>query len=537
VLIFRIKRCQAALSGGRLDEAVELLEAGDLRAHRQGQELTDRVVAALIERGRMHLAAGRVDAAVRDCDQAAPLAGNSAGLCELRQAVSRAVAEDRKAAARRDRTADAVLRLAGQGQFSRAAEIAARAADREGSTAGALVDDLHDRRASFERCLADGSAAAELQDWESAMRHLARARSLGGGADVDALARSIGDKAACAAQGLIESGRLDAAELLLRPLSSLCQAHGSLCQVEHGLSQLRLGWTLFRDGRHDEAREVLARLPRQFPAAQWLKETLDALSQTGKSLAVVRGGPLGLIDLDQTIASRESQPAPAVVRADTARLGGVVKQLPLKPRPTSDGQAKPVAPRRQRLLLHVDGSGCYVVILGDAIDIGPISASRPPDLPLMTSPASPAVTLCRSDEDYFLNARVPVALNQRPVTSALLGNGDQIGIGPRCRIEFRRPNAASGSAVLRISGARLPWPGVREVLLMDRELVIGPGPSAHVRTREGTEQLTIQISEGRLLCRCDRPMTVDGTPAGTVAAVAPGNRVEAGALSFAIQPG
>ncbi len=213
-----------------------------------------------------------------------------------------------------------------------------------------------------------------------------------------------------------------------------------------------------------------------------------------------------------------------------------MKQPLFKLRPASNCQ-RPVAPRGQRLLLHVDGSGCYVVILGDAIDIGPISGSRPPDLPLMTSPTAPAVTLCRSDEDYFLNARAPVPLNQRPVTSALLAHGDQIGIGPRCRIEFRRPNAASGSALLRISGARLPWPAVREVLLMDRELVIGPGASAHVRTREGTEQLTIQVSDGRLLCRCDRAMTVDGVPSGMVAAVTPGSRVEAGTLSFVIQPG
>src|SRR2546421_174944 len=94
-------------------------------------------------------------------------------------------------------------------------------------------------------------------------------------------------------------------------------------------------------------------------------------------------------------------------------------------------------------------------------------------------PGAPVVTLSRSDEDYFLNSpRSPVAVNERMVSSALLSNGDRIGIGPRCRIEFRRPNAASASAILDVSGARLPWGGVKGVLLMDRELIVGPMASA-----------------------------------------------------------
>src|SRR2546423_1722345 len=94
---------------------------------------------------------------------------------------------------------------------------------------------------------------------------------------------------------------------------------------------------------------------------------------------------------------------------------------------------------------------------------------------------SPTLTLSRCEEDYFLSAgAVPVAVNDRAATGKLLATGDRIAVGPRGRIEFRRPNAASGTAVLQISGARLPWGGVREVLLMDREIVLGASAAAHI---------------------------------------------------------
>ena len=125
---------------------------------------------------------------------------------------------------------------------------------------------------------------------------------------------------------------------------------------------------------------------------------------------------------------------------------------------------------------------------------------------VLTEAAAPTVTIVRSDEDYFLQSAVPVKVNDRAVTSKLLCDGDRIALGPRCRIGFSRPNAASASAVLEISGARLGRGDVRRVILMDREIVMGDASSAHVRTRElrgpavllaGRRGLTLR-TEGRM---------------------------------------
>jgi hypothetical protein len=154
----------------------------------------------------------------------------------------------------------------------------------------------------------------------------------------------------------------------------------------------------------------------------------------------------------------------------------------------------------------------------------------------MTAAGSPTVTLSRSEEDYLLSAAAPVTLNERPTTGALLADGDRIGLGPRCRIHFRRPNAASTSAVLQVSGARLPWGSVREVILMGRELVIGPSSIAHVRTRDSAAQVVLHASDGRLLCRSNEPLTIDGRPAANHVEVTAASRVTAGNTSFAFQP-
>ena len=84
----------------------------------------------------------------------------------------------------------------------------------------------------------------------------------------------------------------------------------------------------------------------------------------------------------------------------------------------------------------------------------------------MIDASAPTITLSRSDEDYFLKADRPATVNEAPCTTRLLNSGDRIGLGTRCRLTFRRPSAASGTAVLDISGGRLPAAGIRQVILI-----------------------------------------------------------------------
>lgn len=510
MLILRIKRCETALKGGRLDEALELLRATDLRAHRRGQALTDRLIAALTERSRQHLAAGRFGPAGDDCRKAELLAGNSAEIVQLRAAIDRAAGGEREAFVRRERAAAAARRLVEQGQLTLGRDFAARTDD-----ADALVADIDDRRSIFDRCLSDATAAIEREDWEAAVTHLARAKSLRPGCgDIHALTKTVSEHIATEADRLIVAGRLDAAGLLLRRVGTLCASHTDLQRIRRGLDQCRVAWQLLDDGRHREAGEVLGRLSHVWPNANWLRTAAMGLARADGAIGEVRSGPLGLLDADETMAlpnHRSPAPPPLALAAPIPRAVG------------------------RRFLLHVDGAGSSLVLQESSISIGPVSASAPPDLPLMTSANAPRVTLMRSDEDYFLSAPSLVPVNDKAVSSKLLVTGDRITLGSRCRVEFARPNPASASAVLRVSGARLPWGGVRDVLLMDRELVIGPLAAAHIKTRDAGDQVVLQAGDGRLLCRATVAISIDGKPAGRIAEMTPGAQVVAGALSMVMQ--
>jgi hypothetical protein len=197
--------------------------------------------------------------------------------------------------------------------------------------------------------------------------------------------------------------------------------------------------------------------------------------------------------------------------------------------------ALPARLSARRFLLHVDGAGSYLVLQGNAFEVGPVSASRVVDLPLIVAAGSPMLTLSRSDDDYFLSSSA-LPVNDRAVRSKLLASGDRIAVGPRGRVEFRRPNAASGTAVLRVSGARLPWGGVREVLLMDREIILGSSTAAHVRVSECRAPVILQATaDGGMLCRAEETVVIDGQACGRSASVPDGAQVAVGAASFVIR--
>jgi hypothetical protein len=297
-----------------------------------------------------------------------------------------------------------------------------------------------------------------------------------------------------------------------------------------GLAQCQLAWQSVRSARFDEACAVLSRLASKWPRARWIATASDELRRACDSIEAVRGGTLGMLDAgDATVA----WPAAAAALAPLGGVAGARRAQQVRSPACVPPPTPPSSPRR--FLLHVDGSGSFLVLRGSTFVIGPVSASTQPDVPLVTAAGSPTMTLSRCDDDYFLTGRSPVQVNDRAVPNKLLATGDRIAVGPRGRLEFRRPNAASGTAVLRVSGARLPWGGVREVLLMDREIVLGASAAAHIRVRESPAPVILQATgDGGLLCRAEDTIVIDGRACGRAAAVGEGARVVVGAVSFVV---
>jgi tetratricopeptide (TPR) repeat protein len=506
---------------------MKLLLPADARAHRRGQELLDRLVRDLVERGRTHLAEGRLTSAKADWHAAASLAGNTPAVAQLRASLDQVCQERQRTSEARRRAKGTVEAYVRQGQFTLAHAAASQAPELDPDQSGAIVADIAMTREAVARLADDVNAALARHDWETAVHRLAATRtSLDADPRVHQLKRNVAALVASVAGGMIDAGRPDQAASVLRRATTLGHDLTDLESLRRGLDQCRLAWRHVQTARFPEARQVLDRLAHAWPAARWIASASEELCRACAAIETVRGGTLGMLETgDETIA------LPATVAA--------LANIPAPPhyggRPIA-----PAVPQRHpsvnRFLLHVDGGGSYLVLRGSTCDIGPVSASKPADLPLIAAAGSPSITLSRCDEDYFLNATTPVLVNDRPVSSKLLASGDRIAFGPRGRIEFRRPNAASGTALLRVSGARLPWAGVRDVLLMDREIVLGASAAAHVRLPGCPAPIILQATaDGGLLCRAEETILVDAQPAGRSAAVRDGEQIVAGAASFVIR--
>jgi hypothetical protein len=391
-------------------------------------------------------------------------------------------------------------------------EAAPPAAVADGRLQG-LKQDLAARRASLESCLEKTAAALEAGDWESALDHLAAQGSAG---LHDGQFRVLCGKAAAmiAAKttAAIEIGRLDLAAAYVQAARRL-PIHGvELDSLVATLNQFRAAYGYIQAAQADQAQQALHRLATLWPTAAWISPLIEQTRQLGQALTALHGSPLSFAGI-VAASPRNVTTAPPPVFAPAAA------PLPVEP--------------AERYVLHIDGVGSFLVVPQSTVTLGPVGASRNVDLPLMLDPAVPPVTLSRVDGDYFLRASRPVPINDQPATSRLLASGDRIGLGARSRVTFRRPSAASGSAVIELSGTRLSDAAIRQVVLMDREILIGPSPSSHITSADGAS-IVLQKRGADWFCRSAAAITVDQRPAGNVAQVALGAHISVGSLSLVI---
>jgi hypothetical protein len=498
------------MSDGRLDEAFDLLRQPDVRAHRQGQEMIGRLVPALVERGRQHLRAGWLLQAAADCEKAAQIGGNQADVAQLRAAVSSAMRSRDQADRHIGQAVAAARRHVDQGQLSVGQQLLETISTPDARVQG-LKQDVAARRAGLESRLKRASEALESGDWETAVDHLA---AMGRGDSADTALRQLCGKISQRVVAEIyrefEAGRVNVAAGLLSRLDRLPVKSVESDQARRTLEECRVACHAIENGEPRQAEEMLRRLQTLWPGAGWLREAAEQTKQLGDALSQVHGSPLFLVKMAVPtftgIVASVSAPRPP--------------QLP-------EISGKPFS-------LHIDGAGSFQVFTNSAVSIGPAGASRSVDIPLMLDPGVPIVTVMRSDDDYFLRAGEPVLVNQIPTANKLLNNGDQIGMGNRCRITFRRPTAASASAVLDLWGARLPGAAIRQVLLLDREIIIGPGSAAHVRSDDLAAPIVLQRRGEGLFCRSTLEISIDGKSVGTASDIPMGSHISVGSLHFVV---
>jgi hypothetical protein len=324
----------------------------------------------------------------------------------------------------------------------------------------------------------------------------------------------------------IEEGHLDVADALGQRLVRIDGEGFESERLLNAIAQSKTAWEYINRGRVRDAEEICRRLSSIFPKASWLTAMLKHLESAGEAMEALRTGPLGLLG---TMSAEAATMPPTSERGMGASPMQPPPERPAHGRgPHATDEALP-----SKFIIQVDGAGSVMVVRQPSVTIGPISSSRVPDVALIAEPNAPLITIERADEDYFLRGAV-FAINDKPASDKLLASGDRIALTPRCRIGFLLPSAASTSAAIDLIGARFPRADVRRVILLDRDLVIGPGAGSHVRCDTTPEPIVLHVRDHRLFCRASAEVEVEGRPMDRLLGIPLGAHVRVGLVSFVV---
>lgn len=523
MLILRIRQAETALKDGRLDEAFELVQGESVRRHCRGQHLIGRVTRALVQRGRTHLSAGLCEQAMIDAEKVTRLAGHLLEGAELRRDIQAAIGARQDRRHRQQEVLATAREHVHNGRLSMGANILEEVADADGPIA-TLTREIMNRRGRAEALLKQAERAVGQEDWDAVVDALLKIRSMhtSNGRLAEMVARVRAAMLAHTRRHL-NDGRLDLAEAILDKLVPLAGKAVEVREAERILHDCRRAVALVERRQLRAAGEILQRLVPRLPQAEWVARALAEVQQAAAALEHLRGGPLGLLVGDRASYAGEyfgGHDTMGSADLDRVDKGNFVSSQPLP----------------DKSIMHVDGAGSFLLLRGRKIRIGPAGGAEPFDVALMADSALPAVTIERRDEDYFLEAVTPVEVNGAPVTQRLLSGSERIALSPRCRLKFERPNAASTTAVLSLSGTRLPDSDARQIVLLDKSIIVGPGSSAHIRAGRMAQPIVLHLRDNGLYARSSEPVMIDGQTARATQALPVGKQVCIGDVSFIVTP-
>lgn len=363
-----------------------------------------------------------------------------------------------------------------------------------------------------------GEAGRYLDDGqpEAALRWLARLRHRGvEGADCRRL--EAGASAWLAGRDCARRGHLGAALELYETARALLKDCGAL---EQCLAQAR-------DDQQKipilEGELLKAMSDQDWQAAMRHCEALEALAPSHSAAQAAR---------------RRAWQAVGVQTRPAGRGGRGDGTLQFEPSVVENGSgrgARAGEGARGSFRLWVDTVGGYLVCLHHRLSIG--QPGRRVDIALMAELARLHAWIERSGDTYLLRSVRPCVVNGGAIgEQALLSDGDEIILGQGVRLLFRRPNPLSSTARLDIESRQRFAFGGDAVLLMGRDLAVGPQASSHVVAPRWDRQVTLYRREDELWCRMAGEFEVDGRPSSGQARLSTSSRIKAEGLSMALEP-
>ncbi|MBN9117931.1 MAG: hypothetical protein J0I06_01985 [Planctomycetes bacterium] len=489
-----LRQAREAVSAGRPDDAHRQLEPLLAEGHRRAFKMAREVVGAYLARARRALDQHNPDAAWRDLIAAESLNTGEKAVAELRQTLSRLSLVQVRAMLEAGRPIDTIDQIA-------------------------KCRDRGVRHPDLERL--EGAA----QDWVHAQELADRGEFLRALAELDRIAPKLPQPTT----GL-DRYRAD----VERRHTQFCEAVARLYDASEG-KRWREAVAV--------AAEVLAIAPdhREAKAVRgkaWVvaaPETTDfalpsegsaaagALARSAAGELSTRGGRWESVRPPQPV----SAPAPARTLPRATPVAGGSSAL------SSAGGA----PLPKRFLLWVDGVGGYLVCLSSRVTFGQATAEGPVDVPLFAEVSRTHAEVTRDGEGYVIESGRGIRINGAETKRAVLSPGDRVTLGASCQFVLHKPVSVSSSLRLELtSGHRLPV-AVDGVLLMGNELMLGPGPEAHVELKGLDAPVLIYRSKDGLSVRVPgRRFTIDDRPCEDRAALPLPAVVSCDAFTFAIEP-
>ena len=527
MLILRLKQAASAIADGRLDEAFDIVQSKDIREHRRGQKLIGRLARAFAKRGQENLEAERIQLALADCNKAEKLAGNTADVAKLRSAICSEMEQRRLRSRHRSFKVAQARQHIQDGWISAGEEILKDAGDENGQ-AGIVLQQAAVARLHTSEAITKAEKALLRNDLDAAIDFVLKTGSAGSqNEQVVELISKLRLLAARQIKQNFDSGRLDLAYSVWERVSPIADGCSEISELGSALSQCSKAAEYVAAGRPREAVNLLRKVELTCPSAQWLGTVTNQTKQAAELLDELAASPLGLdITRRQDMEDRIQQ-----TDNETQSVSGRQPQAIPNER-SSDNRAESSLP--SKFVLQIDGIGSFYVLRDASVTVGPISSSARPTVGLMVDPNLPAVTIERSDDDYFIRSSRPVRVNDATTTNKLLVDADRINLSPRCGMKFNIPNPASTTATLSLPSARLGRADVRRIILMDHDILIGPTEGSHILAESLGQTVALFTQNGRLLCRTKDRILVDEKSVSPTAGLPVNKQIRIGQISLVL---
>ncbi len=528
MLILRLKQAESAMADGRLDEAFDIVQSDSIRHHRRGQKLIGRLARKLAERGRENLDAERIPLALLDCNKAEKLAGNTTDVAKLRSAICSEMEQKRLRHRHRSFKVAQARQHIEDGWISAGEQILQEDGDKD-SQAGMVLQQANVARLQISEAVTKAEKALHRNDLDGAIDIVLRAGATGNQSDrIVELVSKLKSLTAERIKENFDGGRINVAHALWQKISPLANGSSEMSELSLVLSQCRQAAEHIAAGRPREAVPLLRKVRSAWPAAKWLNAVTDQTRQAAEMLDELAASPLGP-DITEDAAT------------DADAMQNIEDRIPSvtdrSPRAIPDAM-KPDTPTSasvpSKFLLQMDGIGSFIVMRDERVTIGPVSSSARPMIGLMADPNLPVASIERTEDDYFIRSSSPLRVNDTATSDKLLADGDRIALSPRCRMKFNIPNPASTTATLSLSSARLGRADVRRIILMDRDILIGPSTGDHITAESLDETIALFVQNGRLLCKTKERILVDDKPISSRAGLPIDKQIRMGRISLVL---